>query len=102
MRLRSRRGSEATAGHKLVARDQDGHEGAAAHGLVSGEYGEGWQELADAVDEACLPALEDAVAPHVPAIRAALRDLDTAGRPSAAEIIERMSLDGSKDPDTPT
>ena len=53
------------------------------------------------MDEACVPAIEEAVAPHLPAIRAALRDLDAATRPSAEEIIERMRLNGLDDPETP-
>ncbi|WP_255695262.1 hypothetical protein [Actinomycetospora soli] len=38
------------------------------------------------------------MAPHLPAIRAALRDLDTADRPTADEVIERVRLNGLEDP----
>lgn len=55
--------------------------------------------LGDAVDEACAPVLYELTAPHLPAIREALRDVDANLRPSSEEIVERMRSNGLDDLD---
>lgn len=70
------------------------------HELVSDDD-EVLRALEEAVDEACVPALDEATAPHLPAIREALRDVDTTHRPSPEEIIERMRTNGLEDPEGP-